>query len=116
MAVVAVDDVDLRLVGAEATAQTVRDHRAAGAAAEDDDLRPVHAAPPGAGALPSPPTLSGSSVISRCWPSITTSCRSVSGIERAVAVRLMVEDSFPVGSAPAIGARPERRVDNYSIE
>ena len=32
----------------------------------------------------------GSSVIRRCWPSITTSCRSVPGIERAVAVRLMV--------------------------
>jgi hypothetical protein len=29
-------------------------------------------------------------VIRRCWPSITTSCRSVPGIERAFAVRLMI--------------------------
>ena len=37
VAVVAVDDVDLGLVGVEAPAQPVGDHRAAGAAAQDDD-------------------------------------------------------------------------------
>ena len=37
VAVVAVDDVDLGLVGVEAPAQPVGDHRAARAAAEDDD-------------------------------------------------------------------------------
>ena len=43
----------------------------------------------GAGPLPPPPTRCGSSVMRRCWPSITTSCRSVPGIERAVAMRPM---------------------------
>ena len=42
VAVVAVDDVDLGLVGVEAPAQPVGDHRAAGAAAEDDDLLARH--------------------------------------------------------------------------
>jgi hypothetical protein len=36
--VVAVDDADSGLVGPEPAAQPVGDHRAAGAAAEDDDL------------------------------------------------------------------------------
>ena len=40
--VVAVDDVDLGLVGVEAAAQPVGGHRAAGAAAEDHDLLPRH--------------------------------------------------------------------------
>ena len=46
--VVAVDDVDLRLVGVEAAAQAVGGHRAARPAAEDHDLLPVHDAPPAA--------------------------------------------------------------------
>ena len=46
VAVVAVDDVDLGLVGVEAAAQPVGGHRAAGAAAEDHDLLPAHDAPP----------------------------------------------------------------------
>ena len=44
--VVAVDDVDLGLVRVEAAAQPVGGHRAARAAAEDDDLLPAHDAPP----------------------------------------------------------------------
>ncbi len=40
--VVAVDDVDLRLVGPEAPAQPVGGHRPAGPAAEDDDAFPGH--------------------------------------------------------------------------
>ena len=44
--VVAIDDVDLGLVRVEAAAQPVGGHRAAGAAAEDDDLLPAHDAPP----------------------------------------------------------------------
>jgi len=43
----------------------------------------------GAGPLPSLPRRSGSSVSRRCLPSIKTSCRSVPGIERAVAVKLI---------------------------
>jgi hypothetical protein len=39
VAVVEVDDVDLGFVGVETPAQPVGDHRAAGAAAEDDDPR-----------------------------------------------------------------------------
>jgi hypothetical protein len=42
--VVAVDDMDLRLVQVEAAAQPVRDHRAACSPAEDDDAVPAHAA------------------------------------------------------------------------
>ena len=55
----------------------------------------------GEGALPSPPTASGSSVIRWCLPSIRTSCRSVPRIERAVAVRLM-----PPPPAPVLGDHP----------
>jgi hypothetical protein len=40
--VVAVDDVDLGLVGVEAAAQSVGGHRAAGAAAENHDPFPRH--------------------------------------------------------------------------
>ena len=42
VAVVEVDDVDLGFVGVETPAQPVGDHRAAGAAAEDDDPRARH--------------------------------------------------------------------------
>jgi hypothetical protein len=42
VAVVAVDDVDLRLVGVEATAQSVGGHRAAGPAAKNHDPFPRH--------------------------------------------------------------------------
>ena len=48
--VVTVDDVDLGLVGAETATQAVGDHRAARAAAEDDDPLPAHDAPPLTGA------------------------------------------------------------------
>ena len=46
VAVVAVDDVDLGLVVVEAAPEPVGGHRAAGAAAEDDDLRAPHNATP----------------------------------------------------------------------
>ena len=46
VAVVAVDDVDLRLVGVEAAAQTVGGHRPARPAADDHDLLPAHDASP----------------------------------------------------------------------
>jgi hypothetical protein len=42
VAVVPIDDVDLGLVGVEASAQAVGDHRAASAAAQDDDPRARH--------------------------------------------------------------------------
>ncbi len=57
--VVAVDDVDLGLVGVEAAAQPVGGHRAAGPAAEDHDLLPVHDVPPSsAGWRPAAPVRS----------------------------------------------------------
>ena len=70
----------------------------------------------GAGPLSSPPRCAGSSVKSRCRPpSISTSWRSVPGIERAVAVRDMCLTSACARRAGAPSGRPRKPVGgNYA--